>query len=423
MQNDLKGKKLLILCGVANEITLVTRARELGVYTIVADSNTDWKLSPAKAYADEVWDVSWSDLDALEQRCREAGVDGVVAGYSEFRVENQIRLCRRLNLPCCTTLDQLDITRNKDKFKNACRAYGVPVVHEYESVEAVKRYPVIVKPVDRAGSIGISVANDPRELKQAYDYALECSPTRTVIIEDFITDGTKVDVYYAVCDGKIYYLSSNDVLNAAGNGTEKIVQSAWLYHSVHEAQYLEEVDPAMRSFIRNIGIRDGYMFFSTFWTPRGFVLFEMGLRLCGGHMYSILPAEGKLNNLDLYIRHALTGNTASLQYDEGAARKLYTATVNVYAREGTVAEIRGLEEAKQLPACCLAVQHGYVGQVCTEDKAILTKIGMAIFSAGEPGALERDIREFYRGLAVTGTLGQDMIYDRVDPAAVAKWWN
>ena len=42
----LKGKKLLILAGGANLVTLVRRAKELGVYTIVTDYY-DATVSPA----------------------------------------------------------------------------------------------------------------------------------------------------------------------------------------------------------------------------------------------------------------------------------------------------------------------------------------------------------------------------------------
>ena len=39
--------KLLILGGNPTEIEIVERAKKLGLYTIVTDNHTDWKLSPA----------------------------------------------------------------------------------------------------------------------------------------------------------------------------------------------------------------------------------------------------------------------------------------------------------------------------------------------------------------------------------------
>ena len=92
---SIQGKKLLILAGGANLVTLVRRAQELGVYTIVTDYY-DETISPAKKVADEAWNISWSDIDALEAKCREVGVDGITTGYSESPLDCCIQLCKRL---------------------------------------------------------------------------------------------------------------------------------------------------------------------------------------------------------------------------------------------------------------------------------------------------------------------------------------
>lgn len=33
----------------------------MGLYTIVTDNNYDWNNAPAKMYADEAWNISWTD--------------------------------------------------------------------------------------------------------------------------------------------------------------------------------------------------------------------------------------------------------------------------------------------------------------------------------------------------------------------------
>ena len=59
-------KIILILGGDYLEIEIVKRAKSLGYYTIVTDNHYDWMLSPAKQMADEGWNISWSDIDALD---------------------------------------------------------------------------------------------------------------------------------------------------------------------------------------------------------------------------------------------------------------------------------------------------------------------------------------------------------------------
>ena len=75
-------KRLLVLGGNYTEFVIVKRAKALGVYTIVTDNHADWSLSPAKQIADEAWNISWSDIDALYRKCSETEVDGILAGFS-----------------------------------------------------------------------------------------------------------------------------------------------------------------------------------------------------------------------------------------------------------------------------------------------------------------------------------------------------
>ena len=69
-------------------------------------------------------------------------------------------------------------------------------MHEYESPTLIEKFPVIVKPVDRGGSIGISIANNKKELDKAVKYAMDMSVCKKIVIEDFIFDGIKIDIYY-----------------------------------------------------------------------------------------------------------------------------------------------------------------------------------------------------------------------------------
>lgn len=422
MYEQLRGKKLLILGAGPNEVTLVQRAQSFGVYTIATDYNLDFELSPAKKYADEVWNISWSDLDTLEQLCREKGVDGILAGYSEFRVENMIRLCERLGLPCYITQEQLDITRDKIKFKNACRASGVPVVKEYPNVEAVDAFPVIVKPVDRAGSIGVGIATNPQELKQAYAYAMEMSVCKEVIIEEFIHKGTKIDVYYAVADGRIMLLTSNDVINAKDNGFDRVVQSAWVFPSRYHELFRQTVDMDLRRMIRDMGIQNGYIFFSGFHEAGRFVFFEAGFRLCGGHIYNYLTRMGLGNNMDWLICHALGGQIPDLPLHMEGVSDCKCVNINFYAKNGTIGEVRGFDEIKK-EGCDFLLAEARVGQVCTQDTAILSKLGMCYFCDPDPKVLVERIRDAYTRIAVTDTRGGDMIYDRIEAEQILSWWS
>lgn len=96
-------------------------------------------------------------------------------------------------------------------------------------------------------------------------------------------------------------------------------------------------------------------------------------------------------------------------------------TVNVFAKEGTIAKIRGIEEIAKMPDCTLALLHGRVGEQCKADKAILDKICVFAFSSESVEQLKRDVDEAYNKLQIIDDQGNDMIYDKLDTNEILKW--
>lgn len=420
MNNTLKGKKLLILAGGDNLVTLVKRAKELGVYTIVTDYY-DEDTSPAKKIADEAWNISWSDIDTLEKKCREKGVDGVTTGYSESPVECCIQLCERLNLPCYCTKEQLEFTRDKVKFKEVCRSVGVPTVKEYNSIDEVDEFPIIVKPVDRAGSIGVGVATNMDELRKVYEHAMEMSYCKNVIIEKYIC-GTKIDVYYEIREGKITLLTTSSVIFAKDNGYQRVVQSAWYFPSHAHELIVEKADDTLRKMIQYLGITNGYLFISGFEEDGELAFFEAGFRLCGGHLYNYLELLGHVNNMDIFIYHALTGKTDNLQPADDGNDKIKCMNINIYAKKGIVKSIEGMDEIVKIDDCHFALTTGRVGQECKDDKAILSKLGMLYFCNEDAKKLKADVEKAYSLLRIVDSNEKDMIYDRIDTSSIDELW-
>lgn len=422
--NDFKGKKLLILGATAEELSLVQRAQSFGIHTIVTDYHEDWEMSPAKKYADEVWNISWSDIDALEKSCVEKEVNGVTAGYSEIRIECLIRLCERLKMPCFSTIEQLDTTRSKIKFKNECRKYGVPVVKEYGTPDEINEFPVIVKPSDRAGSIGISIATNSKELEESYEYAMKMSLTKQVIIEKYIYNEQNMDVCYAVEDGNINMISTSDGIMAANNRNKKVVQSSWVYPERYTKALVDKVDTNLRQMIKGMGIKFGCIIFSGFVNEnQDFIFFECAFRLDGTHQYEYASRIGHINPLDLFISHALTGNTSFVKKHHNINPKLKCVTINFYAKKGVISKILGYEEIVKMEDCTLALVYGRIGQLCTDDKAILSHIAMFSFCNELPEKLAEDIDKAYEIFKTKNEKEEDIIFDRIDSSLIRNWWS
>ncbi|MBQ7596100.1 MAG: hypothetical protein IJU45_05495, partial [Clostridia bacterium] len=182
MYEELKGKKLLVIGSEECDANIVRAAREMGIYVIVVDGNKKSSATFAKNLADESWDIDYRKVEEIGEKSKAAGVNGVLAGYSEFRVSAACKIAQYIGTPFYATEDQIELTRNKRRFKDACKRFGVLVPKDYviNSVADIEkttdiRFPVIVKPTDAAGRKGITICQDEKQLRQAIDLALDYS--------------------------------------------------------------------------------------------------------------------------------------------------------------------------------------------------------------------------------------------------------
>ena len=202
------GKKLLLLGTNAGTTDMVDYARSQGAYVIVTD-NLPPEKSAAKVIADEAWQISTADVDNLQKLAITNHINGITAGASEFNLERALTLCERLGLPFYCNRKQWDTCSNKELFKQLCRANGFPVVKEYtidsnyreEDLRKI-RYPIIVKPVDSSGGIGIHLCQNESELFNSYTKALSLSKTNRAIVEEFI-EGDEFQAGYTIKDSEI----------------------------------------------------------------------------------------------------------------------------------------------------------------------------------------------------------------------------
>lgn len=402
--------KLLILGATYSEISVIERAKAKGIYTIVTDNNTDYSKSPAKIVADEAWDISWSDIDTLYFKSKASGINGVIAGFSEFRVENMIKLCAKLELPCPLTIEQLDITRDKIQFKSLCRQYGILGVPEFKYGDDI-HFPVIIKPVDRAGSIGINVVYDRKDFEECYQYALSLSPSKNVIIEKYIDDGVKFDVYYFVINGKVTLLGTSDTVMCKGTEAAPIMQKAWTFPSSYEDKFVKEVDTRLRNMLKGLGIKNGYVTISAFYWNEQFYFFEAGFRLSGEHSFNYYQAFSGTNYIDLLIDYSL-GIELKQELSEAIGNQHHSVILNFFGKNGRVKVIN----LPELDNCKSVISSNFYikeNEQILNATNVLKKIAMYTLYSSEPSQILNDIEYINSHLSIENENNESLIYEKV----------
>ena len=179
----MKQKKLMLLGGIRYLLPVIEAAHKLGVYVITADYLPD---NIAHKYSDEYVNVSIIDRDAVLKVAVEKQIDGILSFGVDPGVVTAAYVAEKVGLPS-PPLASVERLQNKDKFRNFLDANGFNCPKRYRPNDDIE-YPVIVKPVDSAGSKGCSRVDSPAELVSAIEYARSESHSGRIIIEQFLTN-------------------------------------------------------------------------------------------------------------------------------------------------------------------------------------------------------------------------------------------
>lgn len=162
----------------------------MGYYTITCDYLPD---NPGHKFADEYHNVSTTDKEAVLALAKELQIDGILAYATDVAAATAAYVSETMGFPT-SPYKSVDILTNKDKFRAFLEENGfcTPRARGYSSVEEAKKdlenfkFPVMVKPVDSAGSKGVARMDDASQLEELVENALQYSRCKRFIIEEYV---------------------------------------------------------------------------------------------------------------------------------------------------------------------------------------------------------------------------------------------
>lgn len=211
-------KRLMLLGGLRYLLPVIEEAHKLGVYVITADYLPD---NIAHKYSDEYCNVSIIDKEAVLKAAQELKIDGILSHAVDPGVVSAAYVAEKMGLSFQCSYKAACILQDKYLFRQYLseNGFNCPNAKGYNNAEdALKdvdffNWPVIVKPVDSAGSKGVTKVEDKENLKEAIDFALSCSISKNFIIEDFLDKvGAQSSADIFTVDGKLVYPAYSDQL-------------------------------------------------------------------------------------------------------------------------------------------------------------------------------------------------------------------
>ena len=371
IMHNLKGKRLLLVGGLNNTVDLFELAHRNHVTVGVADYNHG---TLAKGLADYAFDVNAYDEDAMAKLIADERFDGVITAFNERLGPIVRKLADRVGLPAPFTVEQLKMSTNKKFFKHTCQRYGVPVPKEYVIGSAADiraqaiDYPVIIKPVDCASSVGVTPCFDAEALERGFVKAMKASKSGEVIVEQYLPYD-EINLTYIAQDGDIQLAAIHDRYFNTEQQSATKAPDLYIYPSRYTDLILEKYNGAIIDMLRGIGVTNGSMFIQAVVHGEQLYCYEAGMRLNGCKTYQILEVENDYNTFEHLMAFALTGSMGGHTQFNPKFRRWY-ATLNVLGIPGkTIAEVRGEKALNSYPWLIHIARRDGVGHTIPADSA------------------------------------------------------
>jgi len=202
-------KKLAIIGASYLQLPIVKKANEMNIETHCFA----WeKGAVCKDFSRFFYPFSILDKDHILDICREKKIDGIVSLASDVAVPTISYIAEKMGLIANAYEDML-VATNKFKMRQRFFEYGVPspryMLDDGDIDDKNLQYPLIVKPVDRSGSLGVMKIDHKRDLPDAVQRAKKESFTGQAIIEEYVSGG-EVSVEAISWNGVHYILAITD---------------------------------------------------------------------------------------------------------------------------------------------------------------------------------------------------------------------
>ena len=356
------------------QLPAILKAKEMGLHVAVVDFNPQAIGIP---YADEYYNASTMDEDAVLAAAEEYQPDGIMTLATDMPMRGVAKVSERLKLHSISYEAAVKATDKYEMIK-AFKAYGVPSpwyfdVDSYEDLKALEgkvNFPCIIKPTDNAGSHGVAKVHDFEELLANYEYSHSCSRHGKVIVEEYL-DGPEVSVEVMVVKGKVYILQITDKITTSA---PHFVEMGHTQPSRLPEETQRQIREVAEAACKSVGIDKGPAHVEMKVTSRGPVMIELGARMGGDNITThLVPLSTGIDMVGATIKVALGEEpdiTPTLHC--GSAIRYFEVPF------GTIKAIEKVEEARQVQGVKQITFTKNVGEESTPIQCSNDRIGFVI---------------------------------------------
>lgn len=252
--ND-KIKKLVVIGANDFQNQLILKAKERGFETHVFA----WREGAiGERTADYFYPISIIEKENILEECRKIQPDGVISIASDLAAITVNYVAEHLGLTG-NGIESSLLATNKYLMRKTFEKNGDPSPKNYRSDELTDeivtglKFPLIVKPVDRSGSRGITKVANREELESAICVAEGYSFDKKAMIEEFV-EGQEYSVEYISYQGRHTFLALTQKFTT---GAPHFIETGHMQPAVVEEKVLKKIKQIVEHALDSLKIKNG----------------------------------------------------------------------------------------------------------------------------------------------------------------------
>lgn len=336
--------KSLVLAGSCPQIVLINQLKDRGIYTILADNNTE---AVARPFADEFVKVDILDCKAVKQVAMEKEVDFLITVCADQVLLTVAEVSEELGLPCYIDYDTACKISDKGYMKDIFRQHNIPSSrHAFmseidEEKLADMQFPLVVKPVDAYSSKGVRKCCTREELEVFFAEAAGISRSGVVIVEEYV-EGAELTVDFEVVDGRAMFLTASNTEKV--NYKDRFLAFRTRNPAAVSQSTIERIKGIGQQIADAFQLKNTPMLIQLLTDDRKESVLEFSARTGGGAKYLLLKMATGFDPITAVIDLTL-GNKPEVQ--DIVSESQFITNEFLYASAGTFDHLEGFEELKQ----------------------------------------------------------------------------
>lgn len=336
--------KALVLAGGFPQIALIKELQRREITVLLADY---YENPVAKPYADEFYQISTLDVEAITELAREQKVDFLITACTDQALLTVARVSETLGLPCYINYETALNVTNKSYMKKVFQENDISTAKHVVMADldtdaiAELQYPMIVKPVDCNSSKGVKKVYNPEELAAAFAEAVELSRTKTAIVEEYI-EGLEITIDVQIENGKAYVLSTAYSDKIADDDKFVIFRSR--YPVAETPEVMEQIQTTAQQIADAFGLKNSLMLIQVISDGKRVYVLEFSARTGGGVKYSLIKKVSGFDVISAVVDLTL-GTVPHVEIQPPESK--FITNVFIYCKPGKFDRLSGFEELKQ----------------------------------------------------------------------------